>query len=55
MTYQEAFIAVGVLLVIAGLALRDRGETNRGLAMALIVVGVFCAILGPAGRRFGLW
>lgn len=55
MTLQEAFLIVGVLCVVAGLVLRDRGATSRGLAMALIVVGAFCAILGPLGRRLGVW
>ncbi|MEQ8935957.1 MAG: hypothetical protein RIE56_09235 [Amphiplicatus sp.] len=55
MTLQEAFLIVGVLCIGAGLAFRDRGISNRGLSMALIVVGAACAIAGPLGRRLGVW
>lgn len=55
MTLQEALIAVGVFCIIAGLYFRDRGVSNRGFSMALIVVGALVAILGPLGRALGVW
>ena len=55
MTLQEALIVVGAFCIVAGLYFRDRGVSNRGLSMGLIVVGAFVAILGPVGRALGVW
>lgn len=54
-SWREAFIVVGALCAVAGILIRNSGETARGLGIALVVVGCCLFVLGPAGSILGWW
>ncbi len=53
--FRNASIIVGFLCVFVGLIARESNEANRGLGMALVVVGVVMVLIAMAGRYFGWW
>lgn len=53
--FRNAFIVIGFVCVFVGLFARQAGDTNRGLGMALVVVGIVMILLASAGRFFGWW
>lgn len=53
--FRNASIIVGFLCVFVGLIVRESNEANRGLGMALVVVGVVMVLIAMAGRYFGWW
>jgi membrane-bound ClpP family serine protease len=53
---RAALLVLGAISVIAGLLFYGRRDRElNGLALALIVVGVFLIVADPAARLFGLW
>ncbi len=53
--FRNAFIVIGFVCVFIGLITRQTNETNRGLGMALVVVGAFMIVLATIGRIYGWW
>lgn len=53
--FRNAFIVIGFVCIFLGLITRETGGTNRGLGMALIVVGAFMVVFATLGRLFGWW
>lgn len=53
--FRNASIVVGFLCIFAGLITRESSATNRGLGMALIVVGATMIIFAMLGRAAGWW
>lgn len=53
--FRNAVIVVAFLCILGGLIMRETNETNRGLGMALVVVGAVMIALATAGRYFGWW
>ncbi|NWG91506.1 MAG: hypothetical protein HXY21_03220 [Parvularculaceae bacterium] len=53
--FRNAAIVVGFLCIFVGLIARESSEANRGLGMALIVVGATMIALAMVGRYFGWW
>lgn len=54
-TLKEALIIVGVLCVTAGLIARQLAGVNKGLGVALIIVGILMIVAWPLGHTVGLW
>lgn len=54
-TFKEALIIVGVLCVAAGLIARQHAGANKGLGVALIIVGTLMIVAWPLGRMIDLW
>lgn len=54
-TLKEALIIVGVLFVAAGLVARHAAGVNKGLGVAMIIVGILMIVAWPLGRMAGLW
>lgn len=52
---RNALIVVGLICVFLGLLMRGRGISNRGIAVALLVVGFFMILAAPAGRLAHWW
>lgn len=52
---RNAFIAIGFVCIFFGVIARGTNETNRGLGMALIVVGAFMIAAATFGRFYGWW
>lgn len=52
---RNALIVVGLICVFLGLVLRGRGISNKGIAVALLVVGFFMILAAPAGRLANWW
>jgi hypothetical protein len=52
---RNASIVVAFLCIVAGFLVRESSETNRGLGMALIVVGGVMIATVIAGRYFNWW
>ncbi len=53
--YRNASILVGLVCIFAGFLVRESNETNRGLGMALVVVGACMIVIAMAGRYVGWW
>lgn len=53
--FRNAAIVVGFLCIFIGLATRESNAANRGLGMALIVVGAVMILIAMAGRYLGWW
>jgi len=53
--FRNAFIVIGFVCIFAGLITRETSGTNRGLGMALVVVGAFMVVVATLGRLFGWW
>jgi len=53
--FRNAFIVIGIVCALIGLAVRQAGETSRGLGMALVVVGAFMIVSATLGRALGWW
>lgn len=53
--FRNASIVVGFLCIFVGLIARESSETNRGLGMALIVVGASMIVGAMLGRTLGWW
>jgi uncharacterized membrane protein len=53
--YRNASILVGLACIFAGLLVRESNETNRGLGMALVVVGACMIVIAMTGRYVGWW
>jgi membrane-bound ClpP family serine protease len=54
-SFRNAFIVVGFACIFLGLLTRGSRETNRGLGMALIVVGAALIVGATLGRYWGWW
>jgi len=54
-TFREALIIVGVICVAFGMLARDAAGVNKGLGVALIVVGVMMIVAWPFGHMAHLW
>ncbi len=52
---RNAFIAIGFVCIFFGVIARGTNQTNRGLGMALIVVGAFMIAAATLGRLYGWW
>lgn len=52
---RNAFIVIGFVCIFAGLIVRESGQTNRGLGMALVVVGAAMIAVATLGRLLNLW
>jgi membrane-bound ClpP family serine protease len=53
--FRNASIVVGFICIFVGLITRETHEANRGLGMALIVVGATMIVLAMIGRGLGWW
>ncbi|MFZ5616132.1 MAG: hypothetical protein ACOZAA_02245 [Pseudomonadota bacterium] len=53
--FRNAFIVIGFVCIFIGLITRETNPGNRGLGMALVVVGALMIVVSAVGRSFGLW
>lgn len=53
--FRNAAIVIGFVCIFAGLLTRESSETNRGLGMALIVVGASMIVFAMVGRALDWW
>lgn len=53
--YRNASILIGLVCIFVGLLVRETNETNRGLGMALVVVGACMILVAMTGRYFSWW
>lgn len=53
--FRNAFILIGFACVFIGLVTRRSSGVNRGLGMALVVVGVFMVVFATLGRMRHWW
>lgn len=53
--FRNAFIVIGFVCMIVGLAVRETGDTGKGLGMALVVVGGVMIVIATLGRALGWW
>lgn len=54
-SFKEALIIVGIVCVAFGMLAREAAGANKGLGVALIVVGVMMVAASPLGHMAHLW